>query len=414
MKKIVIKSTTVIDQSSTEPRLWGGYQIPFIRYANGALCVRFMGRKDAVESFGKEDLDPVYVSRDNGKSWQRDSIETWRRMAPALPNGDRLDFIQRTNLTDLPALSPKKKMGHTSSNSEIYVYTIDELLGKVKGLEKSFTVSRLCPGEDQPRVEIARVNWKDMPVNYYVKGDARFITQISPAENDFKADKNGTVWLPVYADAAESEHEPINSRFNSVHLLRSDDFGHSWDYVSSVYYSPTCGNHPDAYSVEGFNEATLEIMENGDFIMIMRSGALHPLRQNGRPIPKMFVVRSTDQGKSWSKPEVFFDYGIHPHSLRTADGTILLISGRPGVYLRTCDDPEGREWSEITELVHVPEEDVLTKYFEYTCSNADVCITDDGRIFASYSDFTRTDANGKLAKSILVSEIALEDATEDN
>ena len=77
MKKITVKNTIVIDQSSSEPRLWGGYQIPFIRYANDTLCVRFMGRKDAVENYGKEDLDPVYLSRDNGKTWQRDSIETW-------------------------------------------------------------------------------------------------------------------------------------------------------------------------------------------------------------------------------------------------------------------------------------------------------------------------------------------------
>jgi len=411
MKKITVKNTVVIDQSSSESRLWGGYQIPLIRSANGALCVRFMGRKDAVESYGKEELDPVYTSLDNGKSWHRDTIDTWRRMAPLLPNGDRLDLVQRGNITIDKPLPPKRKMAHSSS--EVYVYTIDELSGLVEGLEKSFTVSRLCSGESEPRQESCPVRWKNMPVNFYKKEGGAFITQISPAENDIKADQNGTLWLPVYADAAESEYEPIDSRFNSVHLLRSDDFGHRWDYVSSVYYDPAC-NHPDAYSVEGFNEATLEILDNGDFLMIMRSGSLHPLRQDGRPFPKMFVVRSADQGKTWSEPEVFFDYGIHPHSIRTKDGTTLLISGRPGVYLRTCDDPEGRVWGEITELVHVPEEDVLTKYFEYTCSNADICITDEGRIFATYSDFTRTDAEGKLAKSILVSEITLENATKDD
>ena len=404
MKKITVKNTVLIDQSSSESRLWGGYQIPFIRSADGALCVRFMGRKDAVETYGMEDMDLVYCSRDGGKSWTRDTLAAWRRMAPRLPNGDRLDFVQRKNITVHTELPPSSKM--LVGSKEAYVYTMDELTGLVEGLDKSFTVARMCPGESEPHEEISRVNWGNFPVNYYK--DGAFLTQISPAENDLKADANGTLWLPVYANAPASAPEPLSSRFNSVHLLRSDDFGHSWDYVSSVYYDPAC-NHPDAYSVEGFNETTLEILDNGDFIMIMRSGSLHPLRQGGRPFPKMFVVRSTDQGKTWSSPEVFFDYGIHPHSIRTKDGTILLISGRPGVYLRACDDPEGRVWGEITELVHVPEEDVLTKYFEYTCSNADICITDEGRIFAAYSDFTRTDAEGKLAKSILVSEICLQD-----
>ena len=72
----------------------------------------------------------------------------------------------------------------------------------------------------------------------------------------------------------------------------------------------------------------------------------------------------------------------------------------------------GTTHTHTPEPMIVPEDEVLTKYFEYTCSNADICITDEGRIFATYSDFTRTDAEGNLAKSILVSEIAIEDAED--
>lgn len=404
MKKLVIKHTSVVAESHTEPLLWGGFQIPFIRYANGTLYVKFMGRKDAVESYGKEDLDPVYRSSDGGKSWEKGSLSEWRAAAPILPNGDRLDFIQRKNLVGSFELPKTQKMAQSSR--EVYVHRIDDISHIVNGLKKSFTVSRICAGDHKVKEEISPVRWKDMPVNCYVNENEIMITQISPAENDVKADKNGTLWLPVYADAAACNAEPVTNRYNSVHLLRSDDMGHSWDYVSSVYYDPSY-NEPDTYSVEGFNEATFEILDNGDFLMIMRSGSLHPLRQNGRPIPKMFAVRSSDRGKTWSEPYVFFDYGIHPHSLKTPDGTILLISGRPGVYLMTCDDPEGKNWSDIFELVHVPEEDVMTKYFEYTCSNSDICISDDGRIFAAYSSFDPK--TQPPTKSILVSEISLKD-----
>lgn len=404
MKKITVKNTSVIYESQTEPLLWGGCQIPFIRYADGALTVKFMGRKDAVESYGKENLDPIYKSTDGGKSWQKSDISAWRRSAPLLPNGDRYDFIQRKNFIGTYNLPGTEKMANSSR--EVYVHKIDDISHIVKGLEKSFTVSRIPKGEAEAKEEICPVRWKDMPVNCYVNENEIMITQISPAENDVKADSDGVLWLPVYADAAACDAEPLKNRYNSVHLLRSDDMGHSWDYVSSVYYDASY-NDQSAYSIEGFNEATLEILENGDFLMIMRSGSLHPLRQNGRPIPKMFSVRSHDKGKTWSKPEVFFDYGIHPHSIKANDGTVVLISGRPGVYLMTCEDPEGKIWSDIFELVHVPDEDVLTKYYEYTCSNSDICITDDGRIFVSYSSF-----NPKVqppTKSILVSELALEE-----
>ncbi|MBE6553666.1 MAG: exo-alpha-sialidase [Ruminococcaceae bacterium] len=405
MKKIVVKSRTVIAESDQESLLWGGFQIPLIRYANGALIVKFMGRKDAVETYGKEDLDHIYISRDYGKNWEKGCLDAWRKAATLLPNGDRIDFVQRKNIVGSFDLPPAKKMAFGSK--DVFVYPIDELKGIVSGLEKSFTVTRLRRGEEEPQEEICTVNWKDMPVNFYPREDGSFFTQISSCANDVKIDKNGVLWFPVYAEAPLSKHESATSRYYSVHLLRSDDLGHSWDYVSSVYYDPAC-NVPDAYSVEGFNEATLEILENGDFLMIMRSGSLHPLRQDGRPIPKMFSVRSSDEGKTWSKPQVFFDYGIHPHSLKTEDGTILLISGRPGVYLMTCDDPEGKTWSPITELVSVPESDVMTKYFEYTCSNADLCICDNGRIFATYSAFDPT--KQPPVKSIVVSEIGIEDA----
>ena len=403
MKNIVVKNTSVIYKSQTESLLWGGCQIPFIRYADGALLVKFMGRKDAVETYGKEELDPVYRSTDGGKSWTKSDISAWRQAAPLLPNGDGIDFVQRKNICVDSELPKTRKMAFSSR--EVYTYRIDDIKDKVIGLDKSFTASRQSAGEKAPHEETCPVDWKDMPVNCYVKEDGSFITNISPAENDIKTDKNGTLWLPVYADAAECEHEPVENRYNSVHLLRSDDMGHSWSYVSSVYYD-TAYHAPDTYSVEGFNEATLEILENGEFLMIMRSGSLHPIRQNGRPFPKMFSVRSKDSGKTWSRPEVFFDYGIHPHSIRTPDGTILLISGRPGVYLRTCEDPEGKIWSPITELVHVPKDDVLTKYYEYTCSNADICICDDGRIFAAYSSFDPS--TQPPTKSILVSEIEIE------
>ncbi len=405
MKKITIKSTVELASSDTEPILWGGYQIPFIRYADGGLYVKFMGRKDFVECHGLEELDPVYASYDNGATWERSDLSAWRRAAPSLPNGDRIDFLQRKNISYHSELPRASKEGY---GDKVSVYRVEDLAGLVDGLDKTFTVSRLVAGSTELREERCAVNWEDMPVLCYRKENEVLINQLSPGECDIKADRDGVLWLPVYTCAVASDRESITSRFMSVHLLRSDDQGHTWDYVSSVYYDPAF-DAPDAYKVEGFNESTLEILDNGDFIMMIRSGSLSPFGQEGRPIPKMFVVRSSDKGKSWTKPQVFYDYGIHPHSTRLKDGTILLISGRPGVYLRTCEDPEGKKWSEITELVHVPEEDVMTKYYEYTCSNADFCVTDDGRIFAAYSTFSVDKEAGTHEKRILVSEICLED-----
>ena len=407
MKKITVKSTVEVASSDAEAIVWGGYQIPFIRYADGVLYVKFMGRRDCVETIGLEDLDPVYASYDGGLSWKKSDLSAWRRAAMLIPNGDRIDFVERENTCGSFQLPPPKKEGASGGDSNVAVYSIDEISHIVKGVEKTFTLSRLKSGETDPIEEICKVNWEDMPVSCYFKNDGVLIRNINPEQCDFKVDKNGILWLPVYGNAVASENESLSSAFFSTHLLRSDDMGHTWDYVSTVYYDPEL-NEKDAYSVEGFNEATVEILDNGDIILIIRSGSLHPFKQNGRPIPKMFIVRSSDEGKTWTKPQPFYDYGIHPHSYKTQDGTILMISGRPGVYLRMCD-AEGKNWSEITEIVHVPQEDVMTKYFEYTCSNADMCICDDGRVFVTYSKFFQDIENGTHKKSIMVSEICLED-----
>ena len=122
MKRIVIKNTSIVAESHSESLLWGGFQIPFIRYADGALVVKFMGRKDAVESYGQEDLDPIYISRDGGETWTRSDLNAWRASAPMLPNGDRFDFVQRKNFIGEFDLPKTQKMAHSSR--EVYVHRI--------------------------------------------------------------------------------------------------------------------------------------------------------------------------------------------------------------------------------------------------------------------------------------------------
>ncbi len=84
-----------------------------------------------------------------------------------------------------------------------------------------------------------------------------------------------------------------------------------------------------------------------------------------------------------------------------------MASGRPGVYIRFCNNPNGEKWNDIIELLQVPQEELYTAYYEYSCSNPDILIFDEKTIFATYSDFRHNAPDGKRAKSIVVQKITL-------
>ena len=122
----------------------------------------------------------------------------------------------------------------------------------------------------------------------------------------------------------------------------------------------------------------------------------------------MMQTRSYDGCKTWETPEYFYDYGVLPVTRKLADGTIILASGRPGVYLRVSQDRLGKEWSDIVPVVEVPKEQVYTKYYEYSCCNTGLAVTGPDTAVIAYSDFTLTAPDGEKAKSIMVRKITVE------
>lgn len=403
MKKVKIGEPKIIAQSTTEPIMWGGYQIPSIRCDEGVLYVKFMGRMDNIESYGKdEEKDPVFLSRDGGETWERSDLNTWNNKAEKLPNGDRFELKFYPLIKDFDknfTPSEDRKTLHGT-----YAYTVEELLPLLGDkLDKSFLAVRVKNGETEAHEEICNIKWDNMPVIFCNTQEPSFC-RMNSGGNKFKFDKNNVMWLPVYSCCTDENGRLRSDRY-CTHLLRSDDFGHNWEYVSTVVYDEKF-TPESKRGVEGFNEATLEILDDESMIMIIRSGSMD-FRYKDYTIPNCYFVRSIDKGKTWSEPRPFYDYGIHPQSVKMADGTIVLISGRPGVYIRVCEDKKGENWDDIIELLQVPEEEKYTAYFEYSCSNTDICVYDDKTLFVVYSDFTQNSPSGERAKTIIVQKITL-------
>ncbi len=421
MKKVTVGAPMLVAQSTEYPILFGGYQIPFIRIADdGTIYVRFNSRTDHYDTHGLEEANPVFSSTDGGITWNRvHDAKAFSAAQKALPNGDVLEMRETPTITNIddeilkhfPPISQSRK-DHSCVNLHYDLYTVEELASLFGDqLKKEFICNRKYAGTDKAVEESCTVNWDNMPV---MMTEGKSLVRIC-CTCHYDIDPNGTLWMPVYGGATPVNGETRAHRY-CTHLLRSDDFGHTWDYVNSIEYVDDIYNTRNECLVEGFNECALTCLDDGAIIMVLRSGSLHPFEpyigSDDRPAPRMFIAKTRDGGKTFDFVKPFCDYGIRPVSVRLPNGTIVLASGRPGVNVRICDDPLGENWSEPIAILTVPKEKVYTAYWKYSCSNCDLAIYNDNTVFLTYSDFTKQAPNGKIAKSIFVRKLTIEDIGE--
>lgn len=404
MRKVIMSEPVIVDQNTTEPILFGGQQFPVMRRKGDVLYIRFSGRKDSHETYGQYDKDPILRSFDEGKTWEKVTrYQEWVEALPPLPNGDILQISELPVVRDLPELPPTHRT-FNFFDVDRFVYTADELAPLLGDrVSNVFKFLRIKAGTGEMVEEYATVNWKNMPLLY----QQNVVIRPHP-DVQYKTDKNGTLWITCFAySVAEDGSLPVDAY--SVNLLRSDDMGHTWDYVSTVWYDPSL-NHPHAHYVEGFNESALEFLDDGSMMLFLRSGSLHPFEpgDDDHPAPWLFITYSRDGGKTWETPQKFHDFGIRPYSLRMGCGTYLMTAGRPDVYIRTCDDPAGKEWSEPIYALRTPTEDRYKAYYEYSCFNNGILAWDDHTAFLSYSDFKLKTPKGERAKSIVIRKLTFE------
>ena len=124
-------------------------------------------------------------------------------------------------------------------------------------------------------------------------------------------------------------------------ILVSHDGGINWTVEATVAYSTDI--YPPGTSYDGYCEGVLTRAHDGSLLIVMRTGSYLP----------MYTSRSTDNGKTWSAPQQIHTSSgqtvssVYPTLDRLADGSLVLLVGRPGYsLLRSSDD--GRTWSDQT------------------------------------------------------------------
>lgn len=113
-------------------------------------------------------------------------------------------------------------------------------------------------------------------------------------------------------------------------VVQSTDGGRGWSHLADLCGDWTIGN-------EGPNEMDLVRLKSGELLSVFRSGT--------NVTSRMQQVRSTDGGKSWSKPRALGMVGVSPQLLLLENGVLICTFGTRDVHVMASWDGSGRKWS---------------------------------------------------------------------
>ena len=120
------------------------------------------------------------------------------------------------------------------------------------------------------------------------------------------------------------------------YFLESKDDGETWQFLSQYPYEE---GHK-----EGLFESTLVERKDGSLLAICRTGysmdgsTRHPLLQ--------FI--SHDGGKTWGERREISDNGVAPQATILSDGTLVVLSGRPSLFLLVDRTGMGEHYEKLT------------------------------------------------------------------
>jgi hypothetical protein len=143
--------------------------------------------------------------------------------------------------------------------------------------------------------------------------------------------KIGEKWIAsIYGRKGEA---PCDSSM----LIASEDGGTTWRYFSTIADGDP--SHVGEDRFEGANETSFVQLADGDLMAVFRTGS-----------GTVWHVRrsySHDGGRTWTKSDALPAWSVEPQVIRTANGTIALATGRPGIYLWLATDPRATTWQKV-------------------------------------------------------------------
>ncbi len=390
----------LVYQSPYTSDQWGPYQFPHFHHTtDGDILLKWSVANDSIFLDGHiENAVSGMISADSGKTWRLPVAED--QIAPSNPcmsNGKHFvgfcfkPAVKVDYLSDYP---PVAKGVHWWIN---YVEDLPE------EAQPSFSCMELDPKTGKTETFSTTVNWPYIPVQY-----SRFNDCFLPPEYCMAITGDpglitvgNEMYYATYSggfdSAAKTKEESLMpySAYYNVYVFKSSDNARTWDYLSQISVSDFTMKNS---RFEGFCEPFLNVMPDGSFVMLMRTGGG---LKNGGSCPS-YIVRSTDCGKTWSEPEIFDKVGVLPQLLTLDCGVTLASYGRPGLFLRATGDPSGTHWDAPIEIELTAGEEWRSCYYTHMVA------IDETTALLAYSDFHYPLPNGQgEGKAILVRTVKI-------
>lgn len=430
MKLAMSEERVIVRGIRPEEQLWGAYQFPSpYRLSDGIACSVHI-TSDGIDHF-RQDTKRWFKTVDGGESWREVDPSVAAECGLLLENGERLFFPQvgsinldSYKLTSMSYMTPATDMSAKASEGTlpiqdgltfdiggnlIYAYDADRLPESLS--RKEWYSLRLAPDSDTPKEEYARLDWPRLTRVVYVKNGKKRMRPIFP-HGRARLGPDGAIWISTYS--GDGHIDPATGLYNhyySAEILRSVDNGHSFKLHSHMEY-PADGSPEYPYLSGGFSDNDFEFLDDGSMIWIFRSAWFG---RTGYEWAPMYISRSEDMGKSWSKPTLFTPTGMFPSICKLECGVTLVCYARPGVFVIGSRD--GKSWSEPLEVMTAGDRSALANTvpervafhdWDGACNNPQLLALDANTALLFYSDFYYPDESGVKRKTILCRKIKVE------
>lgn len=376
----------VVVQVADKEEKWGFFQFPIIyRGLDNKVVIRWNMAPDDVKSYGQ--YNELYsISEDNGKSWSKPQKEIVPGDGLVLPDGDRIAIYtpKAIRIKDLMLPDPVV-VDNAGNNREVAYYKLMELPDTIQGIY----LSRIVKGTNSLKIEHNVLN---DPVSLRSTSAGMF-----PVTwwGDMHLTHNGSIIAGIYPGYLLGEDGTVER--GGISFYRSDDKGLTWNVQGRISVPDKSSEITKKKIPSGcFYEPGFEILSDKSFLCVLRTGDVSP----------MYLSRSTDEGRTWSKPVPFTPNGVLPRLLQLENGVMVLSSGRPGVQLRFCIDGKGENWTDPFEMMpfNYNKVDIYSPYQE-TCGYTGLLSTGPDSFLLVYSDFKYKAITGEMRKAIKVRQI---------